>query len=81
MVTPESIAIAMMATLAPLIPIPVTNMVPVAVAIPGAITVPDAHADTISTHPDANLRGRWQRHGQHCSAYQTKSELFHFSLL
>jgi sulfur carrier protein ThiS len=81
MITPESIAIAMTATLAPLIPILVTNMVPVAVAIPGAITIPDAHADTIFTDADANLRCRRQRQGQNCGTYQTKSELLHCNLL
>jgi hypothetical protein len=80
MVTPESVAITMMATLAPLIPIPVTDMVPVAIAILGAVAA-DAHANTIFAYADANLRGRRQRHGQHCGTYQAKSELSHFTLL
>ena len=80
MVTPESVAITMMATLAPLIPIPVTDMVPVAITILAAVAT-DANANTIFAHADANLRGRRQRHGQHRGTYQPKGKLFHFNLL
>lgn len=46
MVTPESVAITMMATLAPLIPIPITDMVPVPLPILVAVAA-DAHANTL----------------------------------
>jgi predicted anti-sigma-YlaC factor YlaD len=81
MITPESVAITMMATLAPLIPIAVADMVPVVVTILAAVAVTYAHADTIFTHADANLRGRRQSHRQHCGTYQSESKLFHFNLL
>ena len=69
MVTPESVAITLMATLASLIPISVTNTVPIAVTILRAIAVPKAQADSTFTHTDANLCDRWQSHRQHCGSY------------
>jgi hypothetical protein len=69
MVTPGRVAIAMMATLTPLIPISVTNTVPIAVTILSAIAAPELHADSTFAHADADLRGRRQSHRQHCGSY------------
>jgi hypothetical protein len=68
MVTPESVAITMVTTLTPLIPISVTDTVPIAVTVLSAIAVPEAQADSPFAHADANLCGRWQSHRQHCGS-------------
>jgi hypothetical protein len=75
-VTPESVAIAMVATLTPLVPIPVTS-IPVAVPILTAISVTKAQADSTFAHADANLCGRWQSHRQHCGSYHAECEFIH----
>jgi hypothetical protein len=75
-VTPESVAIAMMATLTPLVPIPVTS-IPVAVAILSAIAVTQAQADSTFAHADANLCGRWQSYRQHCGSYHAEYDFIH----
>jgi hypothetical protein len=69
MVTPGRVAITMMATLTPLIPISVTNTVPIAVTILGVIALPKAHANSAFAHADADLCGRRQSHRQHCGSY------------
>jgi hypothetical protein len=60
MITPERVAITIMATLAPLIPIAVTDTVPVPVpiAILRAVMATEAQADTVFAHANANLSGR-----------------------
>jgi hypothetical protein len=83
MITPERVAITIMATLAPLIPIAVTDTVPVPVPVPilGAVMATEAQADTVFTHANANLSGRWQSHRQDRGAHQTVNEFVHFNLL
>jgi hypothetical protein len=83
MVTPDSVAIPAMMALARFVAIPVTGMIPVAVAVTifAAVAIADPHANTIFADADANLCGRRQSHRQDCGAYQTENEFFHSNLL